>query len=52
MDTPFEVCMERNAKREGITRVPDDSMYRMKNSYRPPNLVSEPFTSLVRVKGI
>lgn len=52
MDTPFEICMERNAKREGITRVPDDNMYRMKNSYRPPNLVSEPFTSLVRVKGI
>ena len=36
-NTPFEICMKRNNAREGITRVPDDSMYRMHNQFRQPN---------------
>ena len=50
MMTPFDVCMERNAGRVGITRVPDKSMYRMKNSYQKPNAVFEPFDKVVYVK--
>ena len=37
MHTPFNICMERNTKREGITRVPDDSMYRMKHQLKYPD---------------
>ena len=37
MQTPFQVCFERNAAREGIIRVPDKTMYTMKNNYRVPN---------------
>lgn len=51
VDTPFEVCMERNSKREGITRVPDDSMYRMKNTLRFPS-PNEPFDKIMKVKGV
>jgi predicted kinase len=29
VDTPLEVCMARNAAREGFARVPDDVMHRM-----------------------
>ena len=49
MTTPFEICMERNAQRQGITRVPDSSMYRMKNRYQKPNPVSEKFDKLIYV---
>lgn len=38
LNTPFETCMIRNANRYGITRVPDDSMYRMKNRFRKPDI--------------
>lgn len=38
LNTPFETCMIRNANRHGITRVPDDSMYRMKNQFRKPDI--------------
>lgn len=51
VDTPFEVCMERNSKREGITRVPDDNMYRMKNTLRFPS-PNEPFDKIMKVKGV
>ena len=37
VNAPFEVCMERNSKRKGITRVPDKVMFRMKNSFQAPN---------------
>ena len=47
---PFKTCMERNAKRVGITRVPDDSMYRMKNMLRLPS-PNEPFDKIVKVDG-
>ena len=36
VNVPFEVCFERNAKREGITRVPDQQMYAMKNRFQRP----------------
>lgn len=38
LNTSFETCMARNANRHGITRVPDDSMYRMKNQFRKPDI--------------
>lgn len=50
MMTPFEVSMERNATREGITRAPDDLMYRMKNRYQKPNPHIEPFDQVVYIK--
>ena len=34
MTTPLEVSFARNAKREGITRVPDEQMYRMKRMFK------------------
>jgi len=36
MQTPFEICMERNSKREGIIHVPEQTMYKMKHSYHVP----------------
>ena len=51
IDTPFEVCLKRNQAREGITRVPDKTMYAMRNRLRPPNPVSENVDRIVRVKG-
>ena len=50
VNTPFDVCMERNAAREGITRVPDKSMFSMKNNFRPPS-PNEGFTQILYVKS-
>jgi predicted kinase len=50
MGTPFEECMKRNAAREGITRVPDDAMYRMRNKFKMPNNFIEEFDKVVTVK--
>ncbi len=36
MTTPLEVALERNAKREGRTRVPDDVIKSMYNSFELP----------------
>ena len=49
MDTPFEVCMARNSKREGIIRVPDKAMFRMKNSYQRPNPLVENIDKVIRI---
>ncbi len=49
MDTPFEVCMKRNSEREGITRVPDKTMYQMKSNFRPP-ATFEGFNKVIRVR--
>jgi predicted kinase len=52
MTTNFECCMARNAQRQGIIRVPDDSMYRMKNTYKKPNSrVEEYIDQIVWVKS-
>ena len=51
MTTPFEECMKRNAAREGITRVPDQSMYNMKRSFKAPNPYTEDFNKILTVKG-
>lgn len=37
IDTPFEVCMARNEKREGVIKVPKEDMFRLKNRYQRPN---------------
>ena len=39
VNTPFDICMERNSKRKGITRVPDKQMYRMKNTLQVPSAI-------------
>lgn len=36
MQTPFKVSFERNSKRQGRSRVPDDAMYRMRNQFQAP----------------
>lgn len=52
MNTPFEVCMERNAAREGIICVPDQSMYNMKHKFQIPNIAVEKYINKVyTVKG-
>lgn len=50
MNTSFEVCFNRNSKRTGIVRVPDQVMYRMKNNYKPPTKV-EGFDKILKVNG-
>lgn len=50
IDTPFDLVMERNSAREGIIRVPDKTMYEMKNRFRPP-ATYENFDKIYRVKG-
>ena len=49
--TPFLECLRRNSMREGITRVPDSNMYRMRNTYKAPNPVNEDFDQIVKVDG-
>lgn len=50
MGTPFEECMKRNAMREGITRVPDEAMYRMQHKFKMPNHFIEEFDQVVTVR--
>lgn len=47
MKTPFETCMARNATRKGITCVPDQSMYNMKNKFQIPNIAVEKYINKV-----
>lgn len=51
VNTNFDICLERNAKRVGITRVPDKNMYAMKNRFKVPNIAIEPFNRVYTVKG-
>lgn len=37
IDTPFEICKERNAQRTGRSRVPDDVLKSMYDSLTDPN---------------
>ena len=50
MRIPFKVAFARNAARKGITRVPDDQMYKMKNRFQPPS-PSEGFDLIYTVNG-
>lgn len=49
--TPFNLCYARNAVREGIVHVPDQSMYRMKNSFQAPSAKLDKFDILVMARG-
>ena len=51
-DVPIEVALERNARREGRARVPEDAIRNMYNSFRAPK-ISEGFDEIwrVNVKG-
>ena len=52
MTTPFNLCMIRNGKRTGITHVPDNSMFRMKNGFRKPDARFEDYIDkIVYVDG-
>lgn len=48
IETPLEVCLERNAPREEMKRVPEDSIRSMSASYRRPSV--NDFLSLENVK--
>jgi predicted kinase len=50
-DVPFEVCMERNHRRERV--VSDEVMHKMNERLRPPSF-KEGFSKItvVRVKGV
>lgn len=48
IETPLEVCLERNSPREDIKRVPEDSIRSMSASYRRPSV--NDFLSLENVK--
>lgn len=41
--TPFEICLDRNAKREGITKVPQSAMFRMRSQFTFPNRFAEKY---------
>lgn len=47
--TPLKVCLERNSKREGREKVPEDAIKRMYFSYLIPNQNLEPFDSVILV---
>lgn len=47
-DTPIEVCMERNSKREGPARVPDDIIRSMAKKFEPIT-DKEGFDDVIRV---
>ena len=49
MMTPFQVCRERNNAREGIIKVPESNMFKMKNSFKMPSPVIEDFDKIVKV---
>ena len=52
MTTPFETCFKRNSQRQGIIRVPDVQMYRMKNGYQKPDSRFEDYIDkIIYVKG-
>ena len=51
VNTPFETCFSRNALREGILRVPDSQMYKMKNIFQKPNTKLDNFNEVMYVKG-
>ena len=51
IQTPLNVCLERNAKRVGITRVPDKTLYSMYHSFRTPSITEE-FDKVIYVKGV
>lgn len=48
-DTPFEVCLERNAKREGRAKVPYQAMKNFNNSKKKPTF-EEGFSTIYTVK--
>lgn len=49
-DVPIEVALERNARREGRARVPEDAIKNMYNSFRAPK-ISEGFDEIWRVNA-
>lgn len=49
-DVPLEVALERNARREGRARVPENSIGGMYNSFRAPK-ISEGFDEIWRVNA-
>lgn len=51
IDVPLEVCLERNAKREGFARVPDEVIYKMhKNFVRSLDKDSSALASVMNTK--
>lgn len=36
LETPLQVCLERNAEREGLARVPDEAIYGLYSDYERP----------------
>lgn len=48
-DTPLDVCKRRNAKREGVARVPDFVYDRMMRTFAPPTL-DEGFSEVIVIK--
>jgi len=52
-DTPFEVCLERNSKREGRHKVPEETMDSMWCSYEEPTMQeNERCIGVWHVKGV
>jgi predicted kinase len=49
-DVPIEVALERNARREGRARVPENAIRNMYNSFRAPK-ISEGFDEIWRVNA-
>ena len=50
MDTPLDVCLQRNAQRSGRALVPEDVIRNMYQNMTMPNY-DEGFDAIIMVKG-
>ena len=48
-NTPLEVCLKRNAKREGRECVPEDTLINMYNARQHPSEDNFPYTAILEV---
>ena len=51
IDTDFETCYKRNAKRKGIEKVPPNTLKSMRDSFNTPSL-NEGFSRIIRYTTI
>ena len=50
VNVPLEICLERNAKREGRAKVPEKELISMYGALEKPNLNTEPVDEFIEVR--
>lgn len=50
INVPLELCLERNAKREGRAKVPEKELISMYDALEKPNLNTEPVDEFIEVR--